>query len=100
MNRLMSVFAFPDDPANADPGRVIAETAEQFGSHIRKIDHLKAAALSDREIRALAQRIEASGCTVTVLEPFALAPAVPIGTTLVAVRDPRLGYNSAPRKVM
>ena len=86
MNRLMSVFAYPDDPANADPRRVIAETAEQLLSHIRKIEHLKAAALSDQEIRELTARVEATGCTAAVLEPFALAPGVPIGTTLVAVR--------------
>jgi len=45
------------------------------------------AALSDRAIRDLAARVEATGCTVTVLEPFVLTPAVPIGTTLVAVRN-------------
>jgi SAM-dependent methyltransferase len=87
MNRLMAVFAFPADPSNADPRRVIAETAEQFGSHIRKIEHLEAAALSDQGLRELAARVEASGCTVTLLEEFAIAPGVPIGMTLVAVRN-------------
>lgn len=97
MNRLMSVFAYPDDPSNADPRRVIAETAELLLSHIRKIEHLKAAALSDQGLRDLAALVEECGCTVTLLEPFALTPGVPIGTTLIAVRDPaRSGRASAP----
>lgn len=97
MNRLMAVFAYPDDPANADPGRVIAETAKQFASHIRKIEHLEAAALSDQELSDLPALVEAAGCAVTLLEQFALAPGVPIGTTLVAVRDlANVGRESEP----
>ena len=87
MNRLMAVFAYPDDPANADPGLVIAQTAEQLLSHIRKVEHLEVAALSQRALRDLPALVAASGCTVQRLEEFALAPGVPIGTTLVAVRD-------------
>jgi SAM-dependent methyltransferase len=97
MNRLMTVFAFPDDPSNADPPGVIAATAKQFQSHIRKIEHLEAAALSPERRRELAALVEECGCAVTQLEPIMLAPGVPIGTTLIAVREPgRSGRTSVP----
>jgi ubiquinone/menaquinone biosynthesis C-methylase UbiE len=87
MNRLMDVFAGPLGPSNTDAREVIVRAGEQLRSHIRKIEHLEAVALTKEASAQLARLVERNGCRVTRREALVHAPQVTIGTVLVAARD-------------
>jgi hypothetical protein len=86
MNRIMAVFADPADAANPNNRQYLSGAGENLRSFVVKIEHMKAAALTEEAIRGLVGLIDRSGCSVEKLEQLEYSPGLNIGTVLVAVR--------------
>ena len=87
MNQLMAVFADPHSAANPGNRRLITEAGEKLRSHVTRVEHLQAAALTEEARQELAELIARTGCTISRVEAFEYTPGVRIGSALIAVRS-------------
>lgn len=85
MDGLMQVFADPVTEPRCGRDRIIA-VRDDFCAHVRKMEHMKAAALSSERREHLVRLIEESGCAVTAIGEMTYRHEKNIGTTLVAAR--------------
>lgn len=89
MDGLMQVFARPSSqPGGGDQERIVA-VRDAFRAHVRKMAHMKAAALSAERRERLLGLIEESGFAITEIAEVAYRHENNIGTALVAARAPR-----------
>jgi ubiquinone/menaquinone biosynthesis C-methylase UbiE len=85
MDGLMQVFADPEPTAGMSGAARIIAVRDAFLAHVRKMAHMRAAALSKEDRRHLVGLIEASGYAVTEMAAIAYRHESNIGTGLVAV---------------
>jgi precorrin-6B methylase 2 len=89
----MQVFANPRANSCGGRERIIA-VRDTFCAHVRKMEHMKAAALSAERLEYLVRLIEESGYAVTEIAQLAYRHEKNIGTTLVAApAKPRSGLD-------
>lgn len=83
MDELMQVFAYPRARAGGGRERIVA-ARDAFHSHVRKMEHMKAAALSAERRERLVALIAAAGYAVSEVRDLAYRHERNIGTALVA----------------
>lgn len=84
MDELMQVFAYPGARAGGGKERIVA-ARDAFCAHVRKMEHMRAAALSDAKRERLVALVEESGYAVTEVRDVAYRHEKNIGTAIVAV---------------
>src|SRR5690606_41361752 len=84
MDELMQVFAYPGARPGDGKARIVA-ARDAFCAHVRKMEHMKAAALSGARRERLVTLVEASGYAVTEMRDIAYRHEKNIGTAIVAV---------------
>lgn len=84
MDDLMEVFAYPAAWPGADGRERIIAVRDAFCGHVRKMEHMKAAALSLERRQRLVALIEQAGYAVVEMREMAYRHEKNIGTALVA----------------
>jgi ubiquinone/menaquinone biosynthesis C-methylase UbiE len=85
MDELMLVFANPKAESGADHGARVIAVGDTFSAHVRKMAHMRTAALSAEERQQLVSLIEGAGYKVTEMAAIGYRHESNVGTKLVAV---------------
>jgi len=92
MDELMEVFAYPRGEQGGGRERILG-VRDGFCAHVRKMEHMKAAALTAEGRERLVGLIEKTGYAVTEIGEMAYRHEKNIGTALVATQGKRHGLH-------